>query len=228
MARIRSQRYLRSLRRRRATRQRRYNRRSMMVPRSRFSQSGMLNVKRTFWLELWSPNSVTTNGFWRYYQPTFANLPSNAEFKALFDLYKIRGIKFTLRPKWDNFGGNDLTVNGTTNAGHMMVSYIVDSKQGIAPGGTYNSTTYNSFCEYGNVKQVTGTRTISVYFKPSVQSTIQGLATTPMYNKWITTIQDAINHKGIHFFVNDQNFSGQFTQSYDVFVTYYMQFKGTR
>lgn len=204
-------------------------RKAMRYTRSR-RMLGMpqVNFKRTFWLELWSPNSVSTNGFWRYYQPSLSNLPSNGEIAAMFDLYRINGIKMVFRPKWDSFDGANLTTNGTTNAGFMTVSTCVDTRAAFAPTGTYTSTTFNAFAENGNVKIRRGTRDISVFFKPTVQNTVQGLTATPLARQWISTGQTAINHKGVHVFINDQNFSGQFTQSFDVFVTYYLSCKGVK
>lgn len=204
-------------------------RKAMRMTMKRTVRPQFLTVKRTYWSELWAPNSTTTNGFWRYFAPTFASLPSRAEFQALFDLYRICGIKYTFRPKFNEFAGNDVTTPGTTDRGYLSVGTLVDTSSGTAaPAGTYNATTWNTFAEQGNVKIRRGTRDISVYFKPSVLGTINGIVTKPMYNQWASTSNDTITHRGLHVFISDQNFSGVFSQAFDVFITYYMQFKGTK
>lgn len=208
-----------------------YKRRRMMrskrVPRS-YIRNSMVMVKRTFWFENWSPNTTNTNGFWRNYALGLSNLPSVNEFTAVFDQYKINAIKYTFRPRYDSFAGNDTTdttLPGVTNQAGTHLHVIVDPHSTITPSGTYNSTNLNAFLENGSVRSYNGNRAVNVFVRPSVNlNGVERRVRAP----WIQSGQNAIQHYGIHVFAQDINLTGVFGQSWDVFVTYYMQFRNLK
>lgn len=191
-----------------------------------------MNYSRTFWLQNWTPSTTTTNDFWRYYTFTLSQLPNVGELTSLFDQYKISALKFTFRPRYDGFMGNDTTdttIPGVTNQGKTQVHIVNDPKSTIAPGGVYNSGTLNSFFEQGRVKTRGGNRPFSVYFKPTVANDADGVnIATYQRAPWLNTTTNAIVHRGFHIFLQDINLTGVFGQSYDVFVTPYMKFKNMR
>lgn len=189
----------------------------------------LVMVKRTFWYENWVPSTASTSGFWRNYALGLSNLPSVNEFTALFDQYRINSIKFTFRPRYDNFSGNDTTdttLPNVTNQGQTHLHCIVDPESTVTPSGTYSSSNLNSFLENGSVRSYDGNRAVNVYIrKPMVNlNGVERRVKAP----WLQCGQNAIQHYGIHVFAQDINLTGVFGQSWDVFVTYYMQFRGLK
>lgn len=211
---------------------RRVKRRLMKrVPRG--VNMGIVSVKRTFRFENWSPSTTTTNDFWKYYQPSLANLPSVNEFTGLFDQYRINGIKISLRPRYSGFDGansTDTTLPGVTNQGQVHCHYVIDKSTGtIFPSGTYTSSNLNTFLEAGGVRSIQANRTVNIYIrKPCVLGTIQGVSARAVPSPWLGTNETNLAHRGVHIFMADVNLTGTFGQQFDVFFTYYMQFKGMK
>lgn len=183
--------------------------------------------KRTVWQELVLPNTTTTVGFWKYYSGSLAALPDVAEYTALFDAYKVNGIKYKFVPKFTGFDGSDATTLGTTNRGTCAMSVINDPRNVVTPTGTYGSGTYNSFLQLGNVRQHSGTRAVSVYFKPYIDDPMS-VGTKKIPCPWLTTTNTNQTLNGFHVFFHDTNFAGVFNQAWDVYVTYYFQVRGMR
>lgn len=209
-------------------------RRRFNIPRApRYSAANVVRAVRTFYLENWSPSTGSISGFWRYYQPQISSLPSFSEFSALFDLYKLSAIKMVLRPRYDNFAGNDttdVTLPGTTAQGGTSVHVLVDPDNTTSvPTGTYTSGNLNSFLELGRVRSYTGNKPITIYWKPKVGDAM-GQGEARVRPKWMGTgtTPSALVHHGVHIFLQDTNFTGTFNQSFDVFLTYYMQFKSLK
>lgn len=198
-------------------------------------RSSFVQIKRTFYLQHWQPVTTTVDGFWRYYSFTLGQLPSAADFTNAFDMYKICAIKMTLRPRYDNFAGNDTTdtaLPGITNNNGTMVHVIRDPASQIVPLGTYNSTTLNGFFENGGVRSYQGNKPISIYFKPMVDMAVATGATAAprsrTRSRWLNTANNDVVHYGTHIFMQDTNFTALFGNAFDVFVTYYLQFKGVK
>lgn len=200
------------------------------VPRYFRPRVPMLTTQRTWWLENWTPNTVSTNGFWRFYSTTLNAVPNNTEFTNLFDQYKIAALKFVFRPRYDNFSGNDTTdttIPGVTNQAGTLLHVVNDPWSTVIPTGTYQSGTLNSFFEQGNrVKTYNGNKAVSVYFKPTVRNMVASSSANPVRGRWL---QDSgIQHYGFHIFAQDVNLTGVFGQSWDVYVTAYMMFKNMK
>lgn len=189
-----------------------------------------MSVKRTFMFDAWQPNSASVGGFWRYYDIRLNDLPSIADYVNMFDCYRIRAVKFQFVPKYDSFAGNDKTTSGTTNAWGCNASVIVDPNSTVTPVGVYGKSDYATFSENGNVKMYNGNRPFSVYFRPKVLDTIAGVSANPRVAPWIQTSSPSVAHRGFHIFLSDYNFSatGLANQSYNIFVTVYMQFKAVK
>lgn len=200
---------------------------SRRVPRG--MSMPLISLRRTFWVETWAPSATTTNSFWRYYAPSINALPSLSEFTALFDQYKINGVKLTLCPKFDSYAGNDNT-STSTNRSSSQVHWIVDPMSNVAPSGTYSSATFNTFCENGTVRSATGLRPVNIFWKPRIAATNQAVSDAQRTTPRFLSLANAttVLHNGVHVFIQDSNFSNNQTQQYDVFLTFYMQFKGIK
>lgn len=216
----------RAARRGRSKRQRTMN---ISVPR-RIRGVPATSFKRTFWSTNFSPTTASTAGFWQYFTTSFSSLPDATAYLEIFDQYKINGVKYTFRPRYDGFNGEnttDTTLPGVTNQAGCYVYTISDPASTLTPTGTYTSATLNTFLEQGNVKMRPGNKTFSVYFKPQIDNTMP-LATARSSPKWLPLTQRTVVHNGFHCFFADVNLTGVFAQSWDIFITLYFQCKGRR
>lgn len=222
-------------RRARATRKPAAKRRRITrIPRA-LKASGAMNYSRTFWLESWTPNSGGTANFWRYYQAAFSQLPNSTELINLFDRYRINAFKYTFRPRYDSFAGNDTvdtTLPGITNQAGNYAHVIVDRESNLVPTGAYTTAVLNSFLEQGSrVKTYQGIKPFSVYVKkPLVNQEVSGVGGgRRVPSPWLqTAVAASVTHNGFHVFMQDVNLTGITGQTFDVFVTVYMQLKGMR
>lgn len=198
------------------------------------SNQALFSVKRTFYQGNWQPNTTTTNGFWRLFAPAMSDLPSLSEYQGLWDSFRIRGIKATFRPRYDSFAGNDTvdtTLPGVTNQSGTRAFVVVDPYTITGPTGTYNAATLNTFLENGSkIRTYEGNRPFSIYWKPTVDRTLGNVSTGGrMKAPWLQFgAGTAIAHYGFHVFMQDNAFAGTFGNSYDIFYTYYMQFKSSK
>lgn len=204
-----------------------------MVPR-KIRMPMTYAVKKRFWLENWQPSTAAVNGYWRYYAFSINQLPDFAGFNAMFDTFRINAIKVEFHPRFTEFAGNDTVdtvLPGVTNQSGTRVSLLVDTKSSLIPVGAYLSNTYNDFLQQGPPRTYTGTRPFSVYFKPQVSETAGINVGGALRRKapWMQLdIGQSVAHAGFHAFAWDPNFSGTFGNSFDILVTYYVQFRGMR
>ena len=218
-------------RRKRIVRRRRTTRRRVMrVPRSLRPAPFVMKFKRKFWFFNWTLSTASTAGFWRYFSIALSDLPSNAEVVNLFDQYKITGVRYELHPRFDNFAGNDtvdVTQPNITNQAGNMVHVINDPRSLLTPAGTYISTTLNTFMEQGKVRTHRGIKPIVIYHKPTISQS-QTTGARQIRAPWLQTANTTTIHSGAHVFLQDVNLTGTTGQSYDVFVTLYVMFRGAR
>lgn len=213
-----------------AARRRAAKRRSL---RKRNTSQPTMNVTRTWWSQNWVPTVTTTGDFWKYLSLSISSIPNVTEYTNLFDAYKVNSLTFTLRPRYDNFAGNDTTdttLPGVTNQGGNQVHVIIDPKSPVTPGGTYNSTNLNAFLENGKVRTYRGQNPVKIHIKyPCLADDVNG-STNSIFKRcpYILCAQPNAVIRGAHVFIQDVNFTGVFGQSYDLFVTTNITFKGMR
>lgn len=197
-------------------------RRMRRVPRS--IKSHTLSCVRKFWFQNWTFGNAAVGDYWRYYQFQLGNLPNLVEMTGLFDEYKINAIKITFRPAYDSVASDASALNVST-APQAYLHYDIDPGNTVLPSGLYNSATLNSFMEHAGVKTRTLNRPVSIYLRPKI------LVDGNLVRKsgWIRTTDTSTNYRGVHVFLQQNNFSTSNTRiSLDVFYTFYMQFKNLR
>lgn len=212
--------------RKRATTRRMY-RRSRLTRRSP-AYGPVTSFKRTVYLSNWAFSSVSTSGFWRYNFMTFDAITNSAEYKSLFDQYRINGVKFQFRPRWS---GADAQQTATPGQNMVYASIYIDPESEITPAGTYMSTTFNTFLENANgkVRTVKCDKPFTVYYKPAVPDS--GMVTNGRYLKspWLSmTNATSLGHRGFHLFFNDANFSAASSITFDIVATVYFQCRGNK
>ena len=194
--------------------------------------NGVSLIKRTMWYESWTLGTAATVNFWRWYNFTLAQLPSVAEITALYDQFRIAGVRVTFRPRYNSFDGantTDTTLPGVTNQAGNMVHIINDPYSNITPTGTYTTTTLNQFLENGNVKTYQGNRPFSFYVRPAIDRYLGGTSSASrVRSPWLLTTAANQAHYGFHAFQQDINMTGTSGQTFDVFFTFYVQVKGLK
>lgn len=217
--------------RRRVTRRRRP---AMAIarPRKALSTYGQVNLQRKFWQEYWQPSTATTASFWRLYTFTLSGMPDLSDYVNGFDQYKLRGVKVTFMPRSTAFDGadtTDTTLPGITNNSTTNVHVVNDPYTISTPSGTYTSSNLNTFLSNGKVKTYVGTKPVSVFLRPTIDSTFNGQNTARRTRSpWISCSQTGLQHYGFHVFMQDTNLTGTFAQAFDVFYTYYVSFRNPR
>lgn len=206
-------------------------RRNYRISRSPFQAVGY--IKRKFWFANWVPSTASTADFWKQMTFNLTNMYNSSEITALYDQYRIAGIKVELHPRYSEFSGNDTvdtTLPGITNQGGTQVHVINDPYNEKSLSGVYNVATLNYFLEQGNVRSYSGNKKISFYIKPTVYQTIGGFSTGKRIRAPFLSTQTASTsiHYGADVFMADVNLTGAFGQSFDVFLTYHLQVRGLK
>lgn len=218
--------------RKRASTRRRYRKRARKsyVPRPLTRRRGtMINMHRTFNYSYWQPSTATTSDFWKFYSFTIQDMPNYTEITNLFDSYRIARIKVKFLPRFNAFDGSnttDTTLPGVTNQQGTNLHIIVDPKSQTGPTGVYSRANMNNFLESGKVRTYNGNRPVTVYYKPVVSDSLTSGARF-LSAPWLPTGSPS-PHYGFHAFAQDVNMTGTFGQSWDVFVTFYIQAKGIK
>lgn len=233
---------------RRVTKRRRYARKrsGRFGKRARFSRRGTpyLRVRRTCYLGQFTPNTVSTNGFWQYRTvsltkgfidqsgASMGGLSNLSEYVAMFDLYKLKACKVTLRPNYVNMTTEQIRYAGASVAAIPYVTTMIDPSDNVTPSGAYSAGTLNTFLEQGRVRTRRADRSIIVYFKPKIIEQYGAGADRYVWPQW-TRLDNAAGqdmpHRGYHMFFHNQNMDPfSVPINYDVHVTYYLQFKGAK
>lgn len=197
------------------------------VPRS-MPRTNSTMIQRTTFIETWSFNSVSIGGFWRYYTVAMSQMNNWAEFKPVFDQYKINALKFTFRPRYDSYEGANPVSPGLPLA---YAHVIKDPASTNIPSGTYSLATVNSFLENGNVKTYPLNKSFSVYYRPKVNVQIfgGGTASSVKSSCFIKSTDDLVDHRGFHIFLQNNNLTGTNSSvQLDVFCTFYISLKDLR
>lgn len=138
-----------------------------------------------------------------------------APFQALYDQYKIGGVKIQLIPKSNSYDG--------TTVGSLMPQVISCIDYDSIPP----TDTLANVMQYQNVKMTSSNRTHSRYLKPRFVNLVDN-TTTPGYQTnrgWIDCANATVDHNGVKIIVPKT--PGQ-NLSYDLIVTYYLKFKNVR
>lgn len=146
------------------------------------------------------------------FSPSLSNLPNYTDFTALFDMYRITGIKISIIP---NLNINNVAANQRFNV-FSAIDYNDLSTITVAQAESYQ-----------NCKQTISTKTHSRYFKPKIaitQADVSGTSFVASYpSPWISTANTNIAH-GFLKVVSDVNPTAS-SLYFTVNVELYVQFK---
>lgn len=219
-------RYSRRSYRKKPTYRRKYARRMKRTMRG--TNAPVVSFKRTMWMHNWQFSAAATTNFWRYYNVNMDNLPNLAEYQALFDQYRVNGVRLQFRPKWDSA---DAGPSGSSGQSMIYATIFKDPLSILTPIGTYSTTNFNTFLENANGRVVTKqcNKPFSIYYKPYTPSA--DIATNGRFLKtpWLSLANaTSALQRGFHIFLNDANFAANTTLSFDVILTLYFQTRGNK
>lgn len=189
--------------------------------------------------------SVTMNGLDEYFSKSFAltECPSNADYTALYDMYKINAVKikfiprynsnlvFIQSPREDGGANTDLNIDaGGTNLSSGSNWGLPELITVIDFDDDTNVSSPSELYQYANMKRTLCSREHGRYFVPriKVDSSNTGLS---MRKQWLDCDNSGVKHYGIKGCVtNVPTFPGPGSAEFriDLEVTYYMSFKNTR
>lgn len=208
---------------------RRYTTTKLSSIRKLMPRSQTLNVKRTRYWGTWAFDSTTTNGFWRYWEPTMATDFNNfSEFQAIFESYRVNGFRLKFVPRFNSLSG---PVTGATpmTVVQPQITYVIDPSSYVTPSGTYGATTLNGLLENGAITRKAN-NPVSIYFKPKIAFATSGSGSvTFRSNQWLRTFEATQGFRGVHIYLHN-NAMNTVNQDivYDVFVTSYVSFKNLK
>lgn len=145
------------------------------------------------------------------------SLPNYTEFTALYDQYKITGLKVKFVPR-----GNSSDITTQNNISSLFTVIDLDDGNPL--------TTVDQAMQYQSMKMCRSTQTQVRYLKPrfnvgAINQVAGGLIGKKNTNGWLDCTSDSVVHYGIKTAL-----TAGATQSviYDLMVTVYLAFKNVR
>lgn len=210
-------------RRRISRRKRSLRKRRTMTGRAYRKPVGFL-LKRTCALApvvsggVYSSNIIQDRDIYQYgyFNFSLSDLPNNGEVTAMFNRYKLTGVKLKFIP----IQGTDATA-ASSNLMNTLALSIDKSVRGVPAA-------FDELMEAGNVKvYASALRPISVWIsRPLAAATIGG-SSAMMTNPWLDSDLNDIKHYGLRYAFK----SGVPTTSatrFAVYATYYLRLRGTK
>lgn len=177
---------------------------------------------------IFAPASGNQSGVLKF---TISELVNWANYKELFDLYKITGVKLKLIPKW-NMSSAD-SVNAGIGAGNLPMLYIAANRDPYVPAPVNIADILND----DTCRIIRVTRPINLYLScPKPDITNEGgniplqFGVSKKFQPWLTTggnlqtvNQENTSHYGFRWLLANGN--GLHEADLDVYVTYYFTMK---
>lgn len=160
---------------------------------------------------------------------TICNLTNLTEYSSLFEQYRLNAFKIELIPRYQNFQTDQNA--GTATVRNIPMVYICkDSGNASTYSGTWQPLFLNGLLENGG-RTYRGDRKITIFMKPRVSEQYGAGANRYVKPQWTdltTTAGQQMAHRGFHMFVYSNTWDNASFPVFDVFVTYYLQFRNPR
>lgn len=185
--------------------------------------------KRQQYWAFQTPNTVTTSGFWVNYYFSLQQMPDYTEVTNLFDEYKISAMRIRLVPRSTEVG-TDQALAGSFPKTTVAVCY--DNKSALTnynspPSGAYNQATFNNFLEQGRVRTANRGSIRDVVIYQPYMTMYDSSRQQWIRSHWLSTSITSQNHQCCNVFFMSPNF-GTWFDSYDVYVTWYIQARNVK
>ena len=168
-------------------------------------------------------NTVVTSSVGAYYFK-LSDLPQYTEFTALFDRYRITGVKLHVIPRL-----SQQTVAGGTTAATAYspaIIHVIDYDDATAP------TDKDTLNQYDNAKWQYEFKPFKVWLKPRAAQAQYGGAFSSYGNsnpkQWMDVASPDIQYYGWKWATNGYAATLNGNQYWDVFATYYLEFMNPR
>lgn len=158
--------------------------------------------------------NIVTDGLTPYFNTlnfSLSDLPNNAEFTSLYDMYKINAVKLTFIPKITQ----SVSTSGVNNPlNYARVFTAIDYNDGASP------TSVDELREYQTVKWTNLLRTHKRFiYKPKILDT-SSYSVAP----WMATLAPGANYFGLKVAIEP---TGS-VMTYGVEAKYYLGFKNVK
>lgn len=186
-----------------------------LVPR--LSQNTVYSFKRMTQTTSINPGAAGVNAYGAFYY-RLVDVPGYTEFTTLFDQYRMTGVKMKFVPR--------ASQNVSTQSMGDLV-YIIDYDDATAP------TSQNQLLENQSVKvRQVFSRPFSVYIRPRTNFTVIGTSGNQTANipikTWLDCASPDANYFGLKWaWVNAASTLSPLP-SIDIYITYYVQFRGVQ
>lgn len=155
-----------------------------------------------------TPNSIPNGGFFANYSVTAGTagafrlnqLPNYSEFTALFDQYKINGVKLTWMLSANTVNMPNVSPGNTTAS--LPILYTAIDRDDGTPYATFDEMNQNDTCKLRRMDRVV-TRYVKPYVAVPVYSAgaFNGYA-APTKNPWIDAASPATEYYGIKWAID--------------------------
>lgn len=189
-------------------------------------------------------STVATNNFHRYVSvsldngfvnfasgTTICSLTNKAEYGALFEQYRLSSFRITLRPRYSNYNvtqGAAATLTSGVDIPYLCI--VKDPYNTVVPTLPWAQSSLNTLLEQGG-KIYRADRPITIYMRPKVTEQFGSGATRYISPAWTDiSTGSAVEHRGFHMFAftGSWNNAALTQNAWDVYVTYYLQFKNPK
>lgn len=181
--------------------------RRKLIPRP---ARNMMKIKRVFDAGL----LISTDGINPFLEAinfSINDMPGYTELSALFEFYKITGVKVRAHPYYQDASISNATINNVRQA---PIYYVIDRNDAIAP------TAVSQLLEYDDVKQAT----VFTGFTCWIPNPKFADATSAQRGGWVSTVNVSLNWFGLKIAIPP---TGATCQMY-VTVTFYVDLKGVK
>lgn len=145
------------------------------------SANSIYRFKRTYLVGISPTDGI--NPYLTAWNFSINDAPGFTELTALFNWYKITGVKFRMMPE-QTFSNS---TSGVNNAMPTPLIYAIDTNNTSAPA------TVAAVCEYNNHVVTRCVDGVDLYFKPGLVDN-SGLSVS---TEWMTTANTATNYLGV-------------------------------
>lgn len=185
--------------------------------RSKVKQPVQYFTRTAFFPAIFTATTTSAAGAGSQFR--LSDLPSITEFTTLYDQYQIKGIKYTLIPK---FSQADLQISsGSASAILGNVWSVIDYDDVNTP------VALTELLQYQNLKRTRMDGVHSRYLVPKVNITM-GANTQPKARQWLDVAVTTTPHYGIKLWFDALSGVTNTEIKYDLMVKYYLAFKNVR
>jgi hypothetical protein len=190
-----------------------------IIPHPRFTELNRSFISRK---ETYNFGAITVAAAAVYNGISFlwSSTGSAASLATVFEQYRVRQCKVRFNPV---FTQNNANSTGTSNPGNLHT--VIDYDDAVSPSSTAAMEKYSTY------RTVNGVELLEVMVKPmSAVGAYSGVVFTgfdSVYGQWHQTASPSINHYGVKYGIDDNNFAAA-TTIYNIEVTMWYDCRGQK